>query len=1413
MDFREIHKDPGAGSGAALDEIIEAEAARFIDLERALPVRWVLIAIRGQPPVLLLMAHHIIADAWSVVTAITELGAFYREEMGGAAADLPPPARGFHQFIREQTAWLGTPEAERQRVFWKETLSGPVPPLDLPVDRPRPLDDASFKTDGLPFAIPKVLQAGMRKLASSMGVRPLAVWLAAWFVFLYRLSGQRPDGQTPLITTLPVAGRGQAYKGVLGFFANALPVRVACSGEASFRTFLNHTAEALKAALTHRDWPFPLMIPDLDRDTRSALSRTGFSWHDYNYFGDDFRKRQPPLVTPLGAVGDLWHVGDMDWELARFWHQPEETIIELWVMNLPDHQYGLLQYSSALFHRATLERWSGHFVRLLEGIVAEPETPIGKLPLLTDAERQRILVAWNRTSVPYPTDQCVHRLFEEQAARTPDAVALVLGETAISYRELNARANRLAHRLRALIPRATNTPLNDPQRPSDTEENHRRISPCAAPSLSAALGLFVERSVEMVVGLLAILKAGGTYVPLDPDYPAERLAFLMEDAGLGVLVCHGATRERLPECPVPVLDMDAEAAAMASEPPENPTPRVSANDLAYIIYTSGSTGRPKGVMVEHGSLTNLAWAQREALGITPTDRVLQFAALSVDTALEQIFSAFLGGATLVPRGPRIWTVEECWREVRRAGVTVADLPSGYLHEFLAFAVDTRSPARPLRRVINGGEVLSPATVALSQRLGLPLFNAYGPTEATITATLFRFSGVDSPGEQEIIPIGYPIPNTRTYILDDALQPVPMGIAGELYIGGVGVARGYLNRPDFTARRFIPDPFRDDTAANTGDARLYRTGDRCRWLPDGNIEFLGRMDTQVKIRGFRMECGEIEQALLSHPGVRQAAVDVRGGEGADKRLIAWVVADGAAEGHGGQPVLRAHLQKGLPEWMVPASFVFMKALPLAPSGKIDRRALPDPDREEMTSSMEYAAPRTALETRMARLWAETLGADRVGLRDNFFNLGGHSLLGIRLIARIKASLGMDLSLEALFRRPTVSGLLETLGGAAEEPAVDLEAEARLDEDIRPTTPILAAHLPEEPQNIFLTGATGFLGVYLVGELLRRTRATLRCLVRGENRQQAEAGLHAALAAHGQLTDDGRGRVRVVVGDLKQRQLGLSPQAFRTLADTIQVIYHGGAEVNHLYPYRELRKANVVGTKEVLRLACAGAAKPVHHVSTIDVFPPTLAIVREESTPQAEGVIENGYIQSKWVAEKLIWQAGERGLPVAVYRTSRLGGHSETGQWQDEDALYRLLKASIAQGVVPDWDAREDIVPVDYAAKALVWLSLRRQTPGRAYHLVNPEPISWRTIANYLGARGLPVRPVPYPVWRARVGGADQGLVGQWLDHVIGDEGARPEGVGKMSGGQTIHCRQTRQALLEGGIPCPSITGEVLARMVR
>ncbi|MER7668307.1 amino acid adenylation domain-containing protein [Kitasatospora sp. NPDC096128] len=929
-----------------------------------------------------------------------------------------------------------------------------------------------------------------------------------------------------------------------------------------------------------------------------------------------------------------------------------------------------------------------------------------------------------------------HGLFRARAAHDPEAVAVVGEEGTLSYRELDARSDRLAAALRA-----------------------RGVVP------EQVVPVCLGRGVELVVAWLGVLKAGGAFLPLDPAHPQRRLAGLVADSGARVAVTDGRAFDG-------VERVGPDDGAPDELAPADATP----DDLAYLIYTSGTTGRPKGVPVTHRSLVFTLDRVIHAYGLAPGERVLQLAALGADTALEQVFSALLAGATVVLGGRDTWAPTELVRRLPGLGLAVADFTPAYWHHVL----DLLPPGGPapagLRLVVVGGDVVHADDCrACAERLpGVRLLNAYGVTEAAVTSLHCEVTPelLDSPAAP--VPIGRPLPGVRVHVLDGRLRPVRPGERGEIHLGGPGLARGYWEQPGLTAESFPPDPY-----APLPGERMYRTGDAGRWRADGQLEILGRFDDQVKVRGHRVDPAEVEAVLAAHPAVRQARVAADGSAPDGSRLLTayYTLGDRAVRPEG----LRAFLTERLPEYLVPAEFVALEAMPLTAAGKIDRRSLPDaPVRADAapaapapapTSAVEPgaaepgAAEPSAVEDAVGHLWAELLGAELVGPDADFFALGGTSLLAMEMLARARMMFGLDVGhvrtlTRALLRSPVLRDFTAALqaartgggpgGGGPADTAVDWYAEARLTHAVRQSWS--PAPSRAEPAEILLTGATGFCGAHLLHQLLATTHARIHCLVRAPDQEHALERLRATqqrFLRH-DLTD---ARVVPLVGDLATERLGLTERRFDWLADHLDAVYHLGGQVNFLYPYHQLRAPNVGGTREVVRLAGHSRGVPVHYVSTLAVLAGFGAAgVREvtERTPLAHperlGV---GYVESKWVAEQLLHNAAAGGLPVTVLRTNDVTGDLTTGVMNTGTELCALIKYFADSGSCPDVRLPLDFVPADRFARALAHIAAHAPADGEVYHLTSPNPAGLPDLADRLRARGHRIAELPYRHWVQRL----------------------------------------------------------------
>jgi amino acid adenylation domain-containing protein len=949
--------------------LVTAEAQRPFDLSQGPLLRGTVLRLGDEEHVGLLTMHHIVSDGWSTGILVREVATLYVAFCAGGSSPLPALPIQYADFAHWQRQWLKGEVLETQIAYWKEQLAGAPALIDLPTDRSRPAVQ-TFRGAHQSLVLPKHLQEGFKALSRQEGVTLFMTMLAAFKVLLYRYTSQ-----DDLIVGTPIANRNRLEtEGLIGFFVNTLVLRTDLSGNPSFRELLRRVREVCLGAYSHQDLPFDRLVEELNltRDlSRNPLFQVMFALQNA-----PLRALELPGLSLSPVEGDS--------ETAHF---------DL-TLQIVDTEQGLTAafvYNTDLFEAATIARMLGNFQTLLEAIVADPEQRLSDFPLLTEAERQQLLVEWNDTKTDNPQDLCIHQLFEAQVERTPDAIAVVFEAEQLTYGELNRRANRLAHHLRAL-----------------------GVGP------EVLVGICLERSLEMVIGLLGILKAGGAFVPLDPAYPKERLAFMLKDAQVPVLLTQERLVAGLAEHDAKVICLDSGWETMARESGENPGSSTLPENLAYVIYTSGSTGQPKGVLVSHGSIADHCRNAQRYYELDSRDVVLQFASLSFDVSLEEILPTLIVGARLVIMGANVWHPAEFHRKISEFGLTVLNLPTAYWQELAQEWADIPElvPNIQSRLFIVGGDTMSPEILKLWQRTpvnSIRLLNAYGPTETTITATAFEIS--PHPGESitdQRVPIGRPLANRAIYILDQHGHPVPIGVHGHLHIGGVGLARGYLNRPDLTAENFIPNPFRAEPGA-----RMYKTGDLARYRPDGNIEFLGRADHQVKIRGFRIELGEIEAVLGQHPAVREAVVLAREDAPGEKRLVAYVVAESTAD------ELRRFLKDKLPEYMVPTVVVLLAALPLMPNGKVDRRALPAPDRSRPELEKSFVAPRDDLELQLAHIWEEVLDVRPVGVRDNFFELGGHSLLAVRLFALIEKRLGKKLPLTAVFQGATVEHLAGVL----------------------------------------------------------------------------------------------------------------------------------------------------------------------------------------------------------------------------------------------------------------------------------------------------------------------------------------------------------------------------------------------------
>ena len=952
-------------------QLKQKQATQPFDLAKESLIRITLVVLSETEHLLLVCMHHIISDGWSIEVFIHELTTLYNAYAQNQPANLAPLPIQYADFAIWQRQWLQGDVLQTQLNYWQNQLADAPALLSLPTDHPRPAVQ-SFVGTQQEFSLSPKLSQALTELSRQQGVTLFMTLLAAFDTLLYRYTGS-----SDILVGTPIANRNRGeIEGLIGFFVNTLVLRTDLADNPSFSQLLTRVREVAMDAYAHQDLPFEMLVEALqpERDlSHTPLFQVAFVLQN--------TPKSEIEMTGL-KVTDL----PLENTTAKF-------DLTLAMVHTDNALKGVWEYNTDLFDSGTIERLAGHFVNLLAGIVANPQTQISQLPLLTAVEQQQLLVEWNNTQVDYSQIKCIHTLFEEQVERTPDAIAVVFENQQLTYTELNGRANQLAHYLQKLGVKA------------DT-----------------LVGICVERSLEMMVGLLGILKAGGAYVPLDPEYPRERLQFAIADAQLSLLLTQERLLNKLTENQTQLILLEQVEEEINQNSQDNLTGVVTTNNLANLIYTSGSTGKPKGVMVEHRGLFNLAQAQIKTFNLHSDSRILQFASLNFDASIWEILMAMGAGATLyLSKKDALMPGLPLTELLKNYDITHITLPPS------ALAVLPLEELAKLQTIIVAGEACSEELIK-QWATGRNFFNAYGPTETSVCATVEKWTD-----ETEKITIGRPIANAQVYILDSHLQPVPIGVPGELHIGGMGLARGYLNRPELTQEKFIPNPFekQEDSRQKAEGSRLYKTGDLARYLPDGKIEYLGRIDNQVKIRGFRIELGEIEALLNKNEAVQGSCVMAREDNPGDKRLVAYVVpqqknqpifpnydeVNNNYSDHLGQS-LKANLKKLLPDYMVPSAFVILDAFPLTPNGKIDRRALPAPD---LQNKGEYIAPSNPIEEKLAQIWAEVLKLERVSIDDNFFELGGHSLLATQVISRCQKAFDIVLPLRYLFESPTIAQL--------------------------------------------------------------------------------------------------------------------------------------------------------------------------------------------------------------------------------------------------------------------------------------------------------------------------------------------------------------------------------------------------------
>jgi amino acid adenylation domain-containing protein len=989
-----------------LDDRIAAIVRAPFDLETKPVFRVSLLSQSPTKHIFLLVIHHIAVDLWSVTILLDELRQIYQAQSTGSPLNLSPLKAQYTDYTRWQSQMLQEPRGEKLQKYWKNKLGGELPVLNLPTDRPRP-PLQTFAGASYSFELDADITDRLKALARSEGASLYMVLLSAFKILLYRYSSQTDI----LVGSVAACRNGREFAGVVGACINPLVLRGDLTGNPTFTTLLMRVRDTVLEALQHQEYPFQLLTQQLKiapDASRSPLFQVMFLLQKLHR-SDDLSE----FIVCSKSETNI-DFGGLIMQPFPLAHQEGQSDLMLEAIETGESLKCIMKYNPLLFDASTIVRMTKHFRTLLEGIINNPQQSISSLPILTASERD-LFVQWNDTKINYPRDLCVHQLFEKQAEKNPEAIAIISGKDRLTYKELNNRSNQLAHYLISL-----------------------------GVGAESLVGIYIERSLDMVIGMLGILKAGGAYLPLDSNYQLERLNYISNNAGIEILLTQSKLLNNLSQ-DKSVICLDKDWQEIDRQSKNNPNIKVKTHDLAYVIYTSGSTGKPKGVAIEHKALINFTQAAISLYKIQKSDRILQFASISFDAAVEEIYTCLTVGSTLVLRNEEMLSsAAKFLAQCQTWEITVLDLPTAYWHQLISSINEDRlSLPSSLRLVIIGGEKVLADKVAMWQKYvgNYPqLINTYGPTEGTVVTTAYPI--IKNTLTSKEIPIGYPLGNVECFVLDPNLQALPIGVPGELYIGGGSLARGYLHQPELTAEKFISSPF-------NFYQNLYKTGDRVRYLPDGNLEFLGRVDNQVKIRGFRIELGEVEAVLSQHPEVKDVTVIVKENSSGDKCLVAYIVPQ--KEGITTIQNITDFVARRLPKYMIPAKYLLLEAFPLSPNGKIQHQSLPEPDFTRSTTTAEDFQPRNEIEKQLVEIWQKVLTIPAIGIKDDFFELGGNSLLTIRLITEIERSFSQQIPITTFLELSTIEKLAETINSNSALIAVESYTEPNTLNDFLQLTP--------------------------------------------------------------------------------------------------------------------------------------------------------------------------------------------------------------------------------------------------------------------------------------------------------------------------------------------------------------------------
>ncbi|MCW3463983.1 non-ribosomal peptide synthase/polyketide synthase [Chitinophaga nivalis] len=1295
-ELQEINQLPGLPGTPAFNALLNDLIRTPFNLMEDHMLRVHLLAVDEMTHILVFNMHHIASDGWSISVLFKELIALYEGYIAATPVKLPALEIQYTDYAIWQRKYMSDDILDNQLQYWKTQLTE-VPALQLPTDKTRPAIRTS--NGALEFLhIDRELTDQLLALSHQEGTTLFMTLLAALNVLLYRYCGQED-----ICVGTPVSGRTrQEVEALVGFFINTLALRSNMGNNPSFRSLLQQVKQTTLSAYEYQEVPFEKIV-DAVVTTRD-LSRS-------------------PLFQVMMVLQNTPEIPALNLGEVVLSEEPLEHITSLVDLNFsmketPEGISLIMQYNTDLFYTATIVRMGRHFEQLLRGIAGQPSTHICALPLLNKEEEQQLLVSFNDIVYPVPEHLSLVDLFIQQAQIMPDAPALQLDDQVVTYRELHERSNRLAHFLRT-----------------------------KGVTTDTLVPLCMERSIEMIVSIWGVLKAGGAYVPVDPEYPLERIGYILEDTAAGMMISSPAIQEKLAGITngITVITAISENEYPVTTPETLPAPQ----DLAYVIFTSGSTGKPKGVLVPHKGVVNFVVEHQDVLQMKPGSRLLQFASIGFDASCAEIFNTLCAGGTLVlARKEELMSSAGFANLISKRKIDILFLPPSYLHTM-------KDMLGKVKTIMSCGEALIREDVKYLQARGVRMINGYGPTENSICTT-YSTAPVREDG---VVVIGKPVSNMQIYIQDAHGGLCPIGVPGEICVSGPGLARGYLNRPELTAEKFVRNPFAADP-----ETKMYRTGDLGRWLSDGNIEYMGRIDEQVKIRGYRIELGEIENVLHGCSLVNEAVVMVKGTQD-NRLLVAYIVPEQEFD----RDALMAYLKHKLPDFMIPAVLIPMTAFPLTPSGKIDRKILPAPESVQLLGKHASDGPANEMEEQLLQIWKEVLNQPQLSVHDNFFTAGGNSITAIRLISRMKAD--FQVSINDLFQHPTVAeiskyaiyeknhfknklaALMAKFDVSADDQLAMAAAAAKRDAAIaiqqqdyfNRTKALQEADVTATVvyNKILLLGATGYLGIHLLYDLLQRNDTDICVLIRAASAEEAFKRLSEKYAFYfGVPLAKDQYRLQVLPGDMSQQHFGLPADVFKTLMDETDCILNTAANVKHYGNYREFEEVNTRPVQVILDHCKEGRVKVIHHISTTSVAGAAAKdsddFLYTEMDVYKGQEVPNFYAKSKLEAEILLDEARKAGIQVNIYRVGHLSFHSATGKFQeniDNNAFYNQIKGCIAFNMMPDAFSALELSNIDQVSAAILQIFDKKELLNRNYHIRNPHMLNAEAFTTYLNSYGF------------------------------------------------------------------------------